>query len=264
VCAAPRELGDYTIAAQMLLSCAVRTGERFGASHLIDVLRGSESERVRRLGHERLSTHGIGRERSKEEWQHIARELVQGGYARREPEFGGLELTDRGRTALAQRAAVHLPRWTGPTGRPRSTRRPSELIAAARRGGDPGTAGDASAGAVPSASPSARSALASTTQRSLELFRAGKTVADIAATRNLAPTTIEGHLAEAIENGELDNVEALVPAARQRRIEAAIDEVGAERLAPIRERLGDDFGYGEIRFARAAYLRRQLVESGDG
>ena len=104
------------------------------------------------------------------------------------------------------------------------------------------------------------SVLGPTAARTLELFREGKTLADIAAARGLALSTLEGHLAEAIEFGDLTHLDGLVHPERQHLIESAIDKVGASRLAPIRERLGDGFDYGEIRFVRAAYLRRQAAE----
>jgi ATP-dependent DNA helicase RecQ len=93
----------------MFLSCVKRTGERFGAAHLIDVLRGSRAEKVLRYGHERLTTYGIGRARPKEEWQHLARELTRGGYIRVSPDqFAVISLTERGSLVLAKRETVTL------------------------------------------------------------------------------------------------------------------------------------------------------------
>ncbi|MDO8689757.1 MAG: ATP-dependent DNA helicase RecQ, partial [Dehalococcoidia bacterium] len=74
---------DYTAPAQMLLSCARRTGELFGAAHLIDVLRGSRAEGVLRHRHDKLSVYGIGRDRPKSEWQYIAHEMLRRGYMRK-------------------------------------------------------------------------------------------------------------------------------------------------------------------------------------
>ncbi|MGH9175624.1 MAG: RecQ family ATP-dependent DNA helicase, partial [Vicinamibacterales bacterium] len=67
VCRNPVAEVDYTVAAQMLLSCVKRTGQRFGAAYVIDVLRGSSAERIVRFGHDKQSTWGIGKDRSKEE-----------------------------------------------------------------------------------------------------------------------------------------------------------------------------------------------------
>ena len=92
---------DCTVAAQMLLSCTVRTGQRFGLGHLIEVLRGSRSERVVRLGHDQLSTYGIGKDRSRQEWDWLAEALLRQGYLQREVDrFNALTVTPRGRLVL--------------------------------------------------------------------------------------------------------------------------------------------------------------------
>src|SRR5690606_33814461 len=80
VCLNPPERFDATEAARMALSCVYRVGSRFGLRHVVDVLRGADTERIRRFGHHRLSTWGIGRERSDAEWQSIVRQLIHRGY----------------------------------------------------------------------------------------------------------------------------------------------------------------------------------------
>jgi ATP-dependent DNA helicase RecQ len=110
VCREPVEQADYTIPAQMFLSCAKRTRERFGSAHLIDVLRGSRSEKVLRFGHDKLTTYGIGRDRSKEEWQHLSRALLRGGYIRQAlEEFNAVKITERGNSVLFKGERVTLP-----------------------------------------------------------------------------------------------------------------------------------------------------------
>ena len=76
VCLDPPELFDGTEAAQMALSAIYRTGQRFGGGHIVDVLRGRETERVQRLRHDRLPTFGVGRERRVSEWRSIIRQLT--------------------------------------------------------------------------------------------------------------------------------------------------------------------------------------------
>ncbi|MBM2810377.1 MAG: recQ [Chloroflexi bacterium] len=112
VCSDPPALDDYTVAAQKFLSCVLRTGQRFGTAYVIDVLRGSkENERIPRFGHDRLSTFGIGKDVSTEEWQHIARGLLMGGFARRdEAAYNAVTITDRGNAVLFRGEAVHLVR----------------------------------------------------------------------------------------------------------------------------------------------------------
>jgi ATP-dependent DNA helicase RecQ len=109
-CSNPARLIDYTIQAQMFLSCVKRTGERFGATYVIDVLRGSEAERIQRFRHNELSTWGIGKDRAKEEWQYLARSLVRDGYALQDAEaYNAIRVTERGRDVLFRGERVYLP-----------------------------------------------------------------------------------------------------------------------------------------------------------
>ena len=78
-CCTPRFSEDWTIEAQKFLSCVARCKERFGANHVIDILRGSRSKKVLSNQHDRLSTYGIGQDHSKKEWQFLARSLVHEG-----------------------------------------------------------------------------------------------------------------------------------------------------------------------------------------
>lgn len=93
--AGPKELIDLTIPAQKFLSCVARTGERFGANHILDVLRGSQSEKVLKNGHANLSTYGIGKEFSKAQWLHLARQFLQTGLLTQDLEYGSLKLTPK-------------------------------------------------------------------------------------------------------------------------------------------------------------------------
>ena len=90
-----KDLKDITVAAQKFLSCAKRTGERFGAGHIIDVLRGSQAKKVLKFRHQRLSTYGIGEEFSKKQWFHLSRQFIQKGLMAQDMEFGSLSLTDK-------------------------------------------------------------------------------------------------------------------------------------------------------------------------
>ncbi|UBF24445.1 DNA helicase RecQ [Kovacikia minuta CCNUW1] len=78
-CRHPKPVEDWTIEAQKFLSCIARfaqRGQNFGTGHTIDVLRGSKNERVLKNGHDKLSTYGIGKDRSAEEWRMLARSLI--------------------------------------------------------------------------------------------------------------------------------------------------------------------------------------------
>jgi ATP-dependent DNA helicase RecQ len=86
---------DLTQEVWKFLSCVSRTGERFGAGHVSDILVGSKNERVLGLGHSKLSTWGIGKEWSKAQWTDLARQLVRKGYLAKDGDFQVLSLTKR-------------------------------------------------------------------------------------------------------------------------------------------------------------------------
>ena len=100
-CLQPANSWDAREAARKALSCVYRTGQRFGAVHLIDVLRGSEGERIRQFGHDKLSTYGIGNDLDAKAWRGVFRQLVAAGLLQVDAEgFGGLRLTDTSRAVL--------------------------------------------------------------------------------------------------------------------------------------------------------------------
>jgi ATP-dependent DNA helicase RecQ len=100
-CLNPPTLVDATRQAQMLLSAIHRTGQAFGAGHVIDVLLGAETDKVRQRGHDRLPTYGIGKGFPKQYWQSLVRQAVAGGQvAINIAKYGGLEITERGRAIL--------------------------------------------------------------------------------------------------------------------------------------------------------------------
>ncbi|MDZ7724399.1 MAG: DNA helicase RecQ [candidate division KSB1 bacterium] len=94
------DLRDETVAAQKFLSCVKRTGEKFGAGHIIDILRGSENQKLLSWGHQKLPTWGVGREYSKDHWQLLSRQFIGHGLVRVDPEYGGLQLTDKANDVL--------------------------------------------------------------------------------------------------------------------------------------------------------------------
>lgn len=114
-CLHPVESWDATEAVRKALSCVYRTGQRFGANHLIDVLRGSDNEKLRRLGHHQLSTYGIGTELSANEWRSVLRQLVATGLLAVDPDgYGGLRLTDACRPVLKGEQTVSLRKDSRP------------------------------------------------------------------------------------------------------------------------------------------------------
>jgi ATP-dependent DNA helicase RecQ len=121
-CLSPPVLRDGKIIAQKLLSCAYRTGQRFGAMHLIDVLIGRMTERVKQFGHERLSVFGVGRDLNEKQWRAALRQLVAMGHLRPDSDaFGAIKLTETARAVLKGETEVML-REQAPGSRNRASR----------------------------------------------------------------------------------------------------------------------------------------------
>jgi ATP-dependent DNA helicase RecQ len=109
VCLEPPATFDASEAARQLLSCVYRTGQRFGAAHVIDVLTGRETEKVKQYRHEHLSTFGIGQHYDAQRWNSILRQLVVRGFLRQDVErYGALALTEEARPLLRGEIALEL------------------------------------------------------------------------------------------------------------------------------------------------------------
>ncbi len=107
-CRSPVALTDGTVAAQKVLSAIWRTGQRFGAGHIVDVLRGKDTDAMRRHGHRGLPTFGIGRDASDRYWRGVVRALIARGALRRDPEHGGLQFDGDARALLKGEQALML------------------------------------------------------------------------------------------------------------------------------------------------------------
>ena len=111
VCAEPPELWDGTQAAQKALSAIYRTGMHFGVSHLIDVLRGKATDKVKQWNHEQLPTFGVGSEHDEYAWKSIFRQLAAAGLVHVDmAEHGALQLTPAAREVLKGQRSVQLRR----------------------------------------------------------------------------------------------------------------------------------------------------------
>ena len=111
VCLDPPESFDGTEAARKVLSCVYRVRQSFGMKHVVDVLRGADNERIRRFGHEHLTTYGIGMEHSHAEWMSITRQLIHRGYLEQDiAAFSVLKLTGGALRVLRGEENVELAR----------------------------------------------------------------------------------------------------------------------------------------------------------
>ena len=110
-CLEPIATWDGTEAARMALSVAYRTEQRFGVNHLIDVLRGSNSDKIFQFGHQKLTSYGIGKETDSNQWRSVFRQLVSRGYMSVDLErYGALVLEEKCRPILRGEETIQLRR----------------------------------------------------------------------------------------------------------------------------------------------------------
>ncbi|MDO9107233.1 MAG: DNA helicase RecQ [Methylovulum sp.] len=308
-CLEPVQTWDGMLAAQQALSCVYRTGQRFGVTYLIDILLGKSNERVKKFGHENLSTFGIGKALDEQQWHSVFRQLVARGLVAVDfDRYGALQLTDacrpilRGEQALMLRNDVKLEKTkrVKPSGRPLggtqhalslwdALRAKRKEIADAQDVPPYVIFHDATLMAMLESKPQNRQQMAlisgigarklelyadkflavikgfaddtegsgpDTVSESVNLFRLGFTAQQIAQQRGLQETTIYGHLAQVLEQGQLVLTDVVAVSEQDiRRIEDALLELPQEQrnaLKPVYELFGGVYSYGVIRCVRAA------------
>ena len=129
VCLTPPETFDGTEAAQKLLSCVYRTGQRFGAGHVIDVLRGRSTDKTQQFGHEQVSTWGIGSDVPESQWRTVVRALIARGALFAHPDrYNGLRFGESARDYLkgAEPLILRLETATAGGSRKRQARQVAE------------------------------------------------------------------------------------------------------------------------------------------
>ncbi len=312
---------DLTVAAQKFLSCVKRTGEVFGAGHVIDVLRGSRAAAVLSRGHEQLSTYNIGSEYSRKEWQQLARQFIQKGLLKQDMEHGSLKLTARGWDVLRGEPFHGAPpaadRATRPTAAPtdydvdlfaqlRALR--AELAAAA--GVPPYVIfHDSALGEMASYYPQSAEALGQMqgvgavklarygeaflrvirayceprglaekpkvvaltrttrvpangkTRRDevIDLYQQGRGVGEIAEIFNVKPSTVVGHLWDALQAGAMVEPEPLLAACtlsaeKRERVLEQFERLGADFLRPVYDALGETVEWDQLHLLRLYYV----------
>jgi ATP-dependent DNA helicase RecQ len=323
-CRRSMTLEDRTIDAQKFLSCVGRTRERFGMRYIAEVLRGAKTQKIRDNGHQQLSTYGIGKDHSLDEWLYLGRALLHQGlvsettdgfpvlklnalsrevlrgqrkveiaYAVSEEKAGASSAED-GLNLEEMRLFRHLrnlrkqvaddqmvpPYVVFPDSslRAMARYRPQSEALFLRM---PGVgsykleayfaifsaeirayceAHDLSMDIEPppvemqpKAEPrtSQNGRVPSTRQVTFDLFQAGHSIEEIADTRGLKSSTIINHLAELVEAGASLDIERIVSPERQQVIFDALQLVGDDMLKPVKEFLGDEYSYEEIRLVRA-------------
>jgi ATP-dependent DNA helicase RecQ len=328
-CCQPKPVEDWSVEAQKFLSCVARCQERFGMGHIIEVLRGAKSKKVISRGHDKLSTYGIGKERSIEEWRMLGRHLLHQGLLEETTDgYPVLHLNARSWAVMRNQEAVELavslppPKATAATDemtsgdqnlfqrlrslrkrladqqaippyvvfadaslrqmtqqQPQTLKRFAKISGVGRRKleqygtifteeirayrleqglpldeDEPEAMGHFEAD---EANPGLETSFLSNTQaETWRLYQDGMDPGAIAEARNLKLGTIMTHFAEMIELQLPIDLDAIIPRERQSVILNVIHQVGSESLSPVKEVLGEDYTYDEIKLVRA-YWRQQ-------
>ncbi|GAA5033746.1 DNA helicase RecQ [Terrabacter aeriphilus] len=142
-CLEPPQLWDATVPAQKVLSAVVRTGQRFGAGHVIDVLLGKRTDKVASWEHDRLPTFGVGSDLPEREWRSVIRQLVARSVLSPDPgRMGALTITEAARPILDGVETVELRRLSAAPARNRSSSRSRSGGSAAGSAGDGASSAD--------------------------------------------------------------------------------------------------------------------------
>ncbi len=109
ICTGSVEKINGSVDAQKILSAVIRTEERFGLTHIIDIVLGADTEKIRKTGHDKIKTYGAGKDKSKKWWRGIVEELLSQGAAYQDPEsYNALKLTEKGRSILFGREPFYI------------------------------------------------------------------------------------------------------------------------------------------------------------
>ncbi len=322
-CKYPRPISDWTIESQKLLSCVARfskQGRNFGLSYTIDVLRGSKADRILKNGHDTLSTYGIGKDRTLDEWRMLGRSLLHQGLvdessdgysvltlnpisweilrgdrkveiaitplkskaesmdvstnsaeiqalynrlqklrkqyadANKVPPY--VIFADSSLRLMAQQQPQTLAQFAQISGvGARKLAQYGEMFTAEIRAfrSESGLPVQTETEPTPPLVPHTptKSDVSSSQLQTLDLYQRGLSFGEIAIERSMRESTIIDHLVKVMECGYDLTLDRIISLDKQEAIERAIKQVGAERLTPIREHLGDSYSYEEIKLVRA-------------
>jgi ATP-dependent DNA helicase RecQ len=334
-CRHPKPMEDWTIEAQKFLSCVGRfaqNGQHYGANYAIDVLRGSKEKRILLNRHDQLSTYGIGKERTAEQWKTLSRSLLHQGLIDestdgypvlklnelswevlrgKRPVMVGIAPAKLGTIAQAvassgdpeseelfQRLNRLRKRLADEQGNPpyvvfsNATLRfmtqiqpqnraqfaqvsgvgdrklskygdvfIAEILAFRADNGLP-IQGEAAPirEIVNIKLPDTTPNVGNTHLETFRLYNEGLKPGDIAEARNIRIGTVLTHLSDLLETGQAVDLDRLITPERQQEIITVIQSVGDLSLSTIRDKLGDTYGYDEIRLVRAGWRSHNTVD----
>ncbi|MDC7234625.1 MAG: DNA helicase RecQ [Spirochaetales bacterium] len=109
ICTGSKEQVNASVDAQKILSAVMRTEERFGLTHIIDIVQGADTEKIRRMGHENIKTYGVGKDKSKKWWRGIVEELLSQEAVLQDAEaYNALKITEKGRRVLFGKESFYI------------------------------------------------------------------------------------------------------------------------------------------------------------
>ncbi|MBE9051162.1 DNA helicase RecQ [Nostocales cyanobacterium LEGE 11386] len=318
-CRYPKPVQDWTIEAMKFLSCVARCQERFGMLHIIDVLRGAKNQKITQYEHDKLSTYGIGKDRSLDEWRMLGRSLLHQGLLEQTSDgYSVLKLNALSWQVMRRQRTVTIAvpiaqKITWEEGsekaveaeillqRLRSLRKqladeqsvppyvvfpdstlklmaqvqPQSLNDFAKLSGV-GSHKLAQYGkkflteiktyrqeqGAPEQPDNSTGSIAfknlptDTELVTLRLHQEGLSIAEIAHKRNLSPATILNHLSKLMEKNQPVDLNHLVSIEHQQKIWQVLEVLGDISLTPIKEQLGDNYTFDEIRLVREKWRRK--------
>ena len=292
---------DWTIEAQKFLSCVARTGQKFGMMHIINVLRGGKGERIIQYQHHLLSTYGIGKDKTVQEWKRLSRSLVQQNLlVETEDDFRILKLNQHSWEVMRKQRSVFIAVPQKANGQILGDDNPNTLESdllfdrlrqlrkkiADSQGVPPYVIfHDSSLRLMAQSKPRSlgefrqisgvvhskvqqygdifiaaindfcQDSLPSTQFLTLQYYQDGLNVEEIARKRSLKVSTIYEHLAKLLEAGYEIDINQLVSKNKQEYIRLVIKKVGDRSLKTLKENLGDNYSYEEIKLV-VAWQRR--------
>ncbi len=310
-CINPKPIEDWTIEAQKFLSCVARCQERFGMKQIIDVLRGSRSKKIYQYGHHLLSTYGIGREKTAEQWKNLGRSLIyQGLLNETNDSYRVLKLNKKSWEILRKKRSVriavshtsvdrilgdynskemeiemllerlkqirkqiadteNIPPYVifgDSTLKVMAQLQPQDLQKFAKLSGvneyKLNKYGHSFISEIRSFCQEQKlpNALPTNTQiKTLQLHQQGLSVEEIATKRGLAVSTIINHYTELIELNQPIEIDRLVIPVKQEIILKAIEKIGETSLKILRENLGENYSYDEIKLVRAWKRKKEQI-----
>ena len=211
---------DATILSQKILSCIYRLDQRFGMGYVIDILRGSKAKYINK-DHEKLSTYGIVKDFSKEQLKDLVKQLVKLGYIYAGSDrYSTLKLAKKSAVLLKGKGKIFL-------------RQPHNWFEIMKQNAQK---------------------YHITIEATLSLLQNGFTIEQAVEIRQITTQTVINHIELAAFLGKTTDITKFVETGKIKIIENTFKELGIEKLSPVKDRLGEEYSYDEIKLVRAKML----------